>query len=73
MSGESVSRVPSPPDYRASGIRHTITHRVEGSVARQLVGKDLVRSFQFDGEHLILKATSADEHWTLVLEKNRSY
>jgi Lipocalin-like domain len=53
--------------------REPVTHHVEGSAARQLVGKDLVRSFQFSGDRLILKPTNADEHWTVVVEKIRSY
>jgi ketosteroid isomerase-like protein len=59
--------------YTIDEAKHTITHRVEGSVARQLVGKDLVRSFAFEGDRLTLKPMNADEHWTVVLEKIRSY
>jgi len=48
-------------------------HHIEGGVARQLVGKDLMRSYSFDGDRLIMKPTNADEHWTLVFEKNKGY
>jgi len=44
--------------YTIDEAKHTITHRVEGSVARQLVGKDLVRSFAFEGDRLTLKPTN---------------
>ena len=81
----SGTQVPSDSIYLSNGydayfgtyaideVKHTITHHVEGSVARQLVGKDLVRSFAFDGDRVTLKPTNADEHWTVVLEKIRSY
>jgi Domain of unknown function (DUF4440)/Lipocalin-like domain len=59
--------------YTIDETKHTITHHVEGSVARQLVGKDLVRSFQFEGGRLILKPTNGDEHWTVDFETNRKY
>lgn len=42
-------------------------------MARQLVGKDPVRSFSFDGDLLVMKPTNADEHWTIVFEKNKGY
>lgn len=44
---------------------HTVTHHVQGSITRnQLVGKDLLRKFEFtpDG-HLIIRSTRPDEHW----------
>jgi hypothetical protein len=59
--------------YTVDEASHTVTHHVEGSVARQLVGKDLVRSFAFDGNRLILKPTASGEHWTVTLEKIRSH
>jgi len=82
---EAAQRIPSDSIYQNDGYdayfgiytidkdKHTITHHVEGGVARQLVGKDLMRSFTFDGEHLIMKPATADEHWTVVFEKNKSY
>jgi len=82
---EPKQRIPSDSTYQSNGYdayfgtftvdeeKHTVTHHVEGSVARQLVGKDLVRSYSFDGDRLIMKPTSADEHWTVVFEKNRTY
>jgi len=82
---ESKQRIPSDARYQNNGYdayfgtytvdedKHTVTHHVEGGVARQLVGKDLVRSFSFDGDRLVLKPTNADEHWTVVLEKNKTY
>jgi hypothetical protein len=67
---EAKQKVPSDSIYQSNGYdayfgtftvnedKHTITHHVEGGVARQLVGKDLVSSYLFEGERLILKPTS---------------
>jgi ketosteroid isomerase-like protein len=82
---EPKQRIPSDAIYQSNGydayfgtftvdeVKHTVTHHVEGGVARHLVGKDLVRSYSFEGERLVLKPVNADEHWTVVLEKNRTY
>ena len=82
---EPKQQVPSDSIYQSNGYdayfgtftvdedKHTVTHHVEGGVARELVGKDLVRSYSFEGDRLILKPMNADEHWTVVLEKNKSY
>jgi len=82
---EPKQHVPSDSIYQSSGydayfgtftvdeVKHTVTHHVEGGVARQFVGKDLVRSYSFEGDRLILKPTNADEHWTVLLEKNKTY
>jgi hypothetical protein len=82
---EPKQQVPSDSIYQSNGYdayfgtftvdedKHTVTHHVEGGVARELVGKDLVRSLSFDGDRLILKPTNPDEHWRVVLEKNKSY
>jgi hypothetical protein len=82
---EPKQRIASDAIYQSNGYdayfgtfivdedKLTVTHHVEGGVARQLVGKDLVRSYSFDGDRLIFKATSPDEYWTVVFEKNRTY
>jgi ketosteroid isomerase-like protein len=82
---EPKQHVPSDSIYQSSGydayfgtftvdeVKHTVTHHVEGGVARQLVGKDLVRAYSFDGDRLILKPTNKDENWSIVFEKNRTY
>ena len=82
---EPQQSLPSDSTYQSNGYdayfgtftvdeaKHTVTHHVEGSVARQLVGKDLVRSYSFDGDRLILKPTSHDENWSVIFEKNRTY
>jgi hypothetical protein len=57
--------------YTVDEEKHTVTHHVEGSASKQLVGKDLVRSFTFSGDRLVFKPTNPDERWTVVLQKNR--
>ena len=55
--------------YDVNEQAHTITHHVQGSVTRGLVGKDLARKFQFtpDG-HLVIQSTLPDEHWSVTWE-----
>ena len=54
--------------YDVNEEAHTVTHHVEGSVTRGLVGKDLPRAFQFSDGHLIIKSTRSDEHWSVTWE-----
>ena len=54
--------------YDVNEEAHTVTHHVEGSVTRGLVGKDLPRVFQFSDGKLIIKSTQADEHWSVTWE-----
>ncbi len=54
--------------YDVNEEAHTVTHHVEGSVTRGLLGKDLPRVFQLSGGHLIIKSTRTDEHWSVTWE-----
>ena len=54
--------------YAVNEEAHTITHHVEGSVTRGLLGKDLPRAFQFSARRLIIKSTRPDEHWSVTWE-----
>ena len=49
---------------------HTVTHHVQGSITRDLlVGKDLLRVYQFSADgHLIIKSARPDEHWSVTWE-----
>jgi Lipocalin-like domain len=51
--------------YEVDEAAHTVTHHVQGSVTRGLVGKSLPRAFEFasDGK-LIIKSTRPDERWS---------
>lgn len=52
--------------YDVSESAHTVTHHVQGSITRRLVGKDLPRTFRFSGGYLIIQPTRPDEHWSVT-------
>ena len=52
--------------YNVDEKAHTITHHVEASVTRGLVGKDLSRAFQFSNGKLIIQSVRSDEHWAVT-------
>jgi len=48
---------------------HTFTYHVEGALVRTLIGKDLVRVYEFSGRQLIVKSSREDEHWRVAWER----
>jgi hypothetical protein len=56
--------------YDVDEIAHTVTHHVKGSNTRDLlVGKDLIRKFEFTADgHLIIRSARPDEHWSVTWE-----
>ena len=54
--------------YEVDESAHTFTFHVEGALVRNLIGKDLRRSFEFAGNHLIVKSTRPEEHWKVTWE-----
>ncbi len=55
--------------YDVDEAAHTVTHHVQGSITRGLVGKDLTRVYRFtDDGHLIIRSTRPDEHWSVTWE-----
>ena len=54
--------------YDVDESAHTLTHHVEASITHGLVDKDLVRSYQFSGNRLVIRSTRADEHWSVTWE-----
>jgi hypothetical protein len=54
--------------YDVNEEAHIVTHHVEGSVTRGLVGKDLPRKFEFSGRQMIIKSIRPDEHWSVTWE-----
>ena len=54
--------------YEVNEESHTVTHHVEGSITRALVGKDLPRVYRFSDGHLIIKSARPDEHWSVAWE-----
>jgi hypothetical protein len=55
--------------YEVDEAAHTFTFHVEGALARNLIGKDLLRTFEFSGKQLIVRSTHPDEHWKVVWER----
>jgi hypothetical protein len=56
--------------YDVNEAAHTVTHHVQGSITGEaLVGKDLLRRYQFtqDG-HLIIRSADAKETWSVTWE-----
>jgi hypothetical protein len=54
--------------YDVNEQAHTVTHHVEGSLTRQLVGKDLPRVYRFSDGRLTLRSARPDEHWSVTWE-----
>ena len=54
--------------YEVNEETHTITHHVQGSITRGLVGKSLPRAYQFSNGKLILRPARPDEHWSVIWE-----
>ncbi|MGA7522384.1 MAG: lipocalin-like domain-containing protein [Acidobacteriaceae bacterium] len=55
--------------YEVDEAKHTVTHHVQGSVTRALVGKSLVRAYRFtDDGRLIITSARPDEHWSAAWE-----
>ncbi len=48
---------------------HTVTHHVEGSLVRALIGKDLPRLMRFSPDgHLTLRSAHPEERWSVTWE-----
>ncbi|HEY3707012.1 MAG TPA: lipocalin-like domain-containing protein [Terracidiphilus sp.] len=45
---------------------HTVTHHVEGSITRGLVGKRLTRAYRFSARRLTIRSTNPNEHWSVI-------
>jgi hypothetical protein len=54
--------------YAIDDGAHTFTYHVEGALLRTLIGKDLPRMFELSGKQLIVKSSSANEHWRVAWE-----
>ena len=54
--------------YEVNEQANSVTHHVQGSLVRALVGKDLTRIYRFSDGQLILKSSRPDEHWTIAWE-----
>jgi hypothetical protein len=54
--------------YEVDPSARTFTYHVEGALARSLIGKDLVRSFELSGNQLIVKSSNPNERWRVAWE-----
>ncbi|HET6900137.1 MAG TPA: lipocalin-like domain-containing protein [Vicinamibacteria bacterium] len=54
--------------YQVDASARTFTYHVEGALVRDLIGKDLVRSFELSGNQLIVKSSNPDERWRVAWE-----
>jgi hypothetical protein len=57
-------------NYDVDETARTVTHHVQGSNTRDLlVGKDLLRKFEFTADgHLVIRSTRPDERWSVTWE-----
>ena len=58
--------------YDLDESAHTVTHHVQASLTRGLVGKDLTRAYRFSNGRLIIQSTRSDEHWSVTWERDGS-
>ncbi len=52
--------------YTVDERSHTFTFHVEGALVRTLIGKDLPRRYEFNGDRLIIESTRTDERWRVI-------
>jgi hypothetical protein len=55
--------------YEVDDRAGTFTFHVEGALVRSLIGKDLVRVYEFSGNQLIVKSSNPNERWRVVWER----
>jgi hypothetical protein len=55
--------------YTIDERNHTFTIHVEGALVRTLIGKDLPRTYELNGNQLIVKSTNPNEHWRVTWER----
>jgi hypothetical protein len=62
---KATTKPPMALTASTKGLTHSlITSRAHWCPA--LVGKDLVRIYEFSGEQLVLKSSSPNEHWRVA-------
>ncbi len=55
--------------YKVDERTNTFTFHVEGALVRALVGKDLVRAYEFSDRQLIVRSARSDERWRVAWER----
>ena len=54
--------------YKVNEGTRTFTSHVDSALVRTLIGKDLTRVYEFNGNQLIVKSPDAHEHWRVAWE-----
>ncbi len=54
--------------YDLNEATHTLTHHVQASLTRGLIGKDLPRTYQISGKRLVIHSANPAEHWSVTWE-----
>ncbi len=54
--------------YEIDEHAQTFTFHIDGALVRGLIGKDLVRAYEFSGNQLIVKSANANERWRVAWE-----
>lgn len=52
--------------YVVDERNHTFRFHVEGALVRGLIGKDLLRRYEFRDGQLIVESARTDEHWRVI-------
>lgn len=55
--------------YELDSDGRTFTYRVEGSLVRALIAKELPRRFELTGRQLVVRSSNPDEHWRVTWER----
>jgi len=56
--------------YSVDEVAHTVTHHVQASVTRGLIGKKLTRAFELSNGNLIIKSVRPDERWSVTWRRD---
>jgi hypothetical protein len=55
--------------YKVDEGARTFTFHVEGAMVRSLIGKNLLRAYEFSGNRLTMKSSNPNEHWRVAWER----
>ncbi len=55
--------------YEIDDRAHRFTLHVEGALVRSLIGKDLLRVYEFSGNRLVVRSANPEERWRVTWER----
>jgi hypothetical protein len=55
--------------YDIDASTHSLTFHVEGALARNLIGKDLRRTYALSGNQLVVAPSDPQEHWRVTWKR----